>query len=240
MSISSLSSQYISASFAGLMQYSSSTNIYDGNGSQITTLNVTASYASNSSATPVGQDGSIQYRSSAGQFAGDGNILYDRTLSSLTVGSANTLSGSYSIAVGESVIASGVHSAAFNFETEASGSNSAAFGKLTVAKGDASMAVGGYTIASGSNQLVAGFYNAANTSSLFIVGNGTSLARSNAFEVTPSGSILLKPQQSGNPSAEPAYTGRDGEIALMHDGSAVYLWAYTTIGGGWKGVALTL
>jgi hypothetical protein len=119
MSISSLSSQYISASFAGLVQYSSSNNIYDGNGSQITTLNVTASYASSGTTTAVGSEGSVQYKSLTGVLAGDANFVYNRTLSSLLIGSENQASGSHSFAAGESVIASGGNSAAFNFDTEA-------------------------------------------------------------------------------------------------------------------------
>jgi hypothetical protein len=42
MAISNLTSQYVSASFSGLMQYSSSNNVYDGVGNQITQLNITA------------------------------------------------------------------------------------------------------------------------------------------------------------------------------------------------------
>jgi hypothetical protein len=239
MSISSLSSQYISASFSGLVQYSSSGNIYDGNGSQITTLNVTASYVSSGTTTAVGSEGSVQYKSPTGVLAGDANFVYNRTLSSLLIGSENQASGSHSFAAGESVIASGGNSAAFNFDTEASGSNSAAFGKLTVAKGDAAMAVGANTVASGSNQFVAGIYNQGNVSSLLIVGNGSALGRSNAFEVTTSGSVLLSPQQFVTPNAEPTYTGRNGELAITHDGSATHLWIYIdTI--GWKGVNLSL
>jgi hypothetical protein len=49
MAISNLSSQYISSSFQNLMQVSSSNAVYNGSGTQITTLLVSASYATTSS-----------------------------------------------------------------------------------------------------------------------------------------------------------------------------------------------
>ena len=52
MAISSLSSQYISQSFSGLMQYSSSGDLYDGAGTQLTNVKVySASFATTSSYT---------------------------------------------------------------------------------------------------------------------------------------------------------------------------------------------
>lgn len=239
MSISSLSSQYISASFAGLMQYSSSTNIYDGNGNQITTLNVTAS--NSSGAIPLGLTGYVQYKISTG-LRGDDGLIYTEASKSLTIGRSTTALGQYALASGDTAAAAAYASTAFGSNTNAIGVNSLAAGIESISSGSNSIALGRSVHASGSEQTVVGKYNSGNTSSLFIVGNGGDPStRSNAFEVTPSGSILLKPQQSGNPDGKPIYTGRDGEIALTYDGaSAVYLWAYTTIGGGWKGVALTL
>jgi hypothetical protein len=49
MAISNLSSQYISSSFQSLLQVSSSNAVYNGSGTQITTLLVSASYATTSS-----------------------------------------------------------------------------------------------------------------------------------------------------------------------------------------------
>jgi hypothetical protein len=49
MAITNLSSQYISSSFQSLMQVSSSNAVYNGSGTQITTLLVSASYATTSS-----------------------------------------------------------------------------------------------------------------------------------------------------------------------------------------------
>jgi hypothetical protein len=49
MAIANLSSQYISSSFQNLMQVSSSNAVYNGAGTQITTLLVSASYAATSS-----------------------------------------------------------------------------------------------------------------------------------------------------------------------------------------------
>jgi hypothetical protein len=49
MAITNLSSQYISSSFQSLLQVSSSNAVYNGSGTQITTLLVSASYATTSS-----------------------------------------------------------------------------------------------------------------------------------------------------------------------------------------------
>lgn len=49
MAISNLSSQYISSSFQNLMQVSSSNAVFNGSGTQVTTLLVSASYATTSS-----------------------------------------------------------------------------------------------------------------------------------------------------------------------------------------------
>ena len=49
MAIANLSSQYISSSFQNLMQISSSNAVYNGAGNQVTTLLVSASYATTSS-----------------------------------------------------------------------------------------------------------------------------------------------------------------------------------------------
>jgi hypothetical protein len=195
MSITSLSGQYISASFSALTQYSSSGNLYDGNGNQIITLNVTASNSAGSSAT--GANGQIQYYNN-GAFAANSRLVYIEASSSLQLNNVGN-----------------------------------------VASGQSSIAAGTGTHASGSSQTVIGQYNVGNTSSLFIVGNGTAVnSRSNAFEVTPSGSVLLSPQQSALADAEPTYTGRNGELAITYSGSATYLYVFVdTI--GWKGINLT-
>jgi hypothetical protein len=47
MSITGLSNQYISQSFQGLLQVSSSGQLFDGSGNVVTSLNISASYATN-------------------------------------------------------------------------------------------------------------------------------------------------------------------------------------------------
>lgn len=61
MAITNLSNQYISASFQNLMQVSSSGNVYNGAGTQVSTLNVTSTYATTagSAAAITGLDTSI-------------------------------------------------------------------------------------------------------------------------------------------------------------------------------------
>lgn len=63
------------------------------------------------------------------------------------------------------------------------------------ASGDTAHAGGYYTIAAGDYQTVIGRYNASNTSSLFIVGyGGNNNSRSNAFEITGTGSVYVGTQ----------------------------------------------
>ena len=195
MSITSLSGQYISSSFSALTQYSSSGNLYDGNGNQITTLNVTASNSSGSS--PAGNAGHIQYFKN-GAFAASPRLVYIEDSGSLQLCS-----------------------------------------NANVASGQSSIAAGTGTHASGSSQTVIGQYNVGNTSSLFIVGNGTAVnSRSNAFEVTPSGSVLLSPQQSVLAAAKPTYIGRNGELAITYNETNTYLYVFVDP-IGWKGINLS-
>lgn len=173
MPISSLSSQYISASFAGLMQYSSSGNLYDGNA----------------------------------------NIISDVVITdTLSVGAGNSIPGA---------------TAAF-----VAGGNNVISGNISA------FALGRSLIVSGSSQTVVGQFNDANDKSLFIVGNGIdSGTRSNAFEVTPSGSAVLTATQTGG--VKPGWTGKDGELAITHDGSNPKLYVYLTVINDWKGITLS-
>ncbi len=96
------------------------------------------------------------------------------------------------------------------------------------------------TIALGDGQHVSGQYNTiGDTTSLFIVGNGyvddKDIIRSDAFKVTPSGSIILPSIVS---SAAPSWTGTDGEMIFGDDGDGnhkIFVW----VSGGWKTSTLT-
>ena len=67
------------------------------------------------------------------------------------------------------------------------------------------------------------------TTSLLIVGNGSSTsARSDAFEVRMSGSIVMPTTQS----AAPAWTGTDGEIVPATVGGVHRLYMY--MAGAWR------
>jgi len=224
MSISSLSSQYISASFAGLLQYSSSGNVYDGNGNQITTINVAS-----------GADGSIQYASGS-KFKSNTGLLFNENSISLQVG-GSTATGEYALSSGKG-ISSGDLSLSGGYLTEARGFASVAFGDRSIAIASGSVAIGQGTVASGSYQTVFGKYNTGNSSSLLIVGNGTGAgSESNAFEVTTSGSIVLNAYQTGG--SKPGRAGQNGEIIIVHDGSNPWLYIYLDVVGDWKGIQLT-
>lgn len=246
MSISSLSSQYISASFAGLMQYSSSNNIYDGNGNQITTLNISASYALNGAGgTAGGSAGSVQYAGPGGTFAGDAAFIYNGSLQSLEVGALNNqATGQYSVAMNKDSQAVGIASTALGYLCAANGVSSLATGESTIANGSGSAAFGNNTIASGSYQTVVGRYNSkGDDTSLFIVGNGdgdTPSRRRDAFKVTESGSIVVKPLYSTlYPPSPPSHTGVPGELMVTWDGSNVFIYAWHPATNAWQKTTLS-
>ena len=127
-------------------------------------------------------------------------------------------------------IATGAFSHVEGSKSISSGSYSHAEGEATTAVGLASHAEGLFTIASGSYQHVSGKYNKqGDDTSLFIIGNGTSDgARSDAFKVRMSGSIVLPTTAS----AAPTWTGVDGEIVAATLSGKYYL--YMWMDGAWR------
>lgn len=96
------------------------------------------------------------------------------------------------------------------------------------------------TIALGVGQHVSGIYNTiGDITSLFIVGNGNGddkdIIRSDAFKVTPSGSIIL-PSIVASPT--PPWTGTDGEMIFGDDGAGTYN-IFVWLDGAWRKVDLT-
>jgi hypothetical protein len=90
------------------------------------------------------------------------------------------------------------------------------------------------TITLGTGQHTSGKYNIPDGTSLFIVGNGIDNGnRSNAFKVTPSGSIVLPTIQS----TEPAWDGTVGEMIFSDDGAGTYTM-YVWLDGRWRSSSL--
>jgi hypothetical protein len=144
---------------------------------------------------------------------------------------ANTLaSASFSHAEGRFTVSRGQYSHAEGFYTTASALYSHAEGSGSVALGVASHAEGQFTIASGSYQHVEGRFNTqGDSTSLLIIGNGTADgARSDAFKVRMSGSIVLPTTRS----IAPSWTGTDGEIVPATVGGQYFL--YMWMGGAWR------
>jgi hypothetical protein len=143
--------------------------------------------------------------------------------------------GDYSHAEGNKTIAQGDGSHAEGKNTKTIGVYSHAEGKDTKTIGDYSHAEGNNTIASGSYQHVSGQFNThGDTTSLFIVGNGVDdSTRSDAFKVTPSGSIVLPIIQSSTPS----WTGIPGEMIFYDDGAGSYRM-FVWLDGGWRSVSV--
>ena len=121
----------------------------------------------------------------------------------------------------------------------------AILGNITtgVAKWDGGYPIGGTyshaegigNLALGNGQHVSGKYNTlGDTTSLFIVGNGIDTDnRSDAFKVTPSGSIVLPIIQSSTPS----WTGIPGEMIFYDDGAGSYRM-FVWLDGGWRSVSV--
>jgi hypothetical protein len=143
-------------------------------------------------------------------------------------------SGSFSHAEGDTTQAIGEFSHAEGVSTQAIGLGSHAEGVLTEASGSWSHAEGRSTIASGSYQHVSGQYNThGDTTSLFIVGNGVDdNTRSDAFKVTPSGSIILPTVQSSTPP----WTGTQGEMVFSDNGTLYKMNVW--LNGGWRSTSL--
>jgi hypothetical protein len=101
--------------------------------------------------------------------------------------------------------------------------------------GNYSHAEGIGNLALGNGQHVSGKYNTlGDTTSLFIVGNGIDTDnRSDAFKVTPSGSIVLPIIQSSTPS----WTGIPGEMIFYDDGAGSYRM-FVWLDGGWRSVSV--
>jgi len=134
-------------------------------------------------------------------------------------------------AEGEETITVGRASHAEGYQTYASGSWSHAEGSGCYTEGICSHAEGLGTLAMGDYQHVQGRYNVGfgDTTSLMVVGNGTAdNARSDAFKVRMSGSIVLPTTQS----AAPSWTGTDGEIVPATVGGQHFL--YMWMSGAWR------
>jgi hypothetical protein len=89
------------------------------------------------------------------------------------------------------------------------------------------------TVASGAFQTTVGWYNThGDTTSYFIVGGGSGdLTRKDAFKVTNNSTIIVATQSSA-----PGYTGKEGEMVPVKNGSNYYI--YTYIGGAWRSASL--
>ena len=154
------------------------------------------------------------------------------------IGPGSHAEGTYSIANGDYSHAEGNSTEAIGQNSHAEGQYSIAIGNGSHAEGNTTNAVGPFshaegvgTIASGSFQHVSGRYNTqGDNTSLFIIGNGDigTEARSDAFKVRMSGSIVLPTTASGTPG----WTGTNGEMIPGDDGAGNYvLWVY--LGGNW-------
>lgn len=96
------------------------------------------------------------------------------------------------------------------------------------------------TVTLGVGQHISGRYNTVgDITSLFIVGNGNGgdkdIIRSDAFKVTPSGSIILPSIVS---STAPSWIGTPGEMIFGDDGEGEYK-IFVWLDGGWRTSTLT-
>ena len=108
----------------------------------------------------------------------------------LAAGSQLAINGDTSMLVGEKNAVTGDCSGVVGQENVAAGACSFAEGKNTTAKGNYSHAAGENTVATQSDQFVVGRNNNPKSQTLFEVGGGgTSSARTNSFEVYPSGYV---------------------------------------------------
>jgi len=169
--------------------------------------------------------GEIQVRGGYGIGSPNGKNTYSSAFtfnqanSGLNIGDPATTFGygNYYLAVGQDAVAG-------------PGNYTVAFGSGSLSIGEGSFAQGLNTLASGSFQFAQGKYNTqGDNTSLMIVGNGTAdNARSDAFKVKMSGSIVLPTTQS----AAPSWTGTDGEIVPATVGGQYFL--YMWMSGAWR------
>ena len=172
-----------------------------------------------------------------GQYAhAEGGSTFAIGIGSHAEGDSTETYGRVSHAQGEETKAIGEYSHAEGYQTQAIGVGSHAEGYSTQAIGNYSHAEGLSTIASGSYQHVSGQFNThGDTTSLFIVGNGVDNAtRSDAFKVTPSGSIVLPNTINDAPS----WTGTQGEMVFYDNGVGTYR-IFVWLGGEWRKADLT-
>jgi hypothetical protein len=153
--------------------------------------------------------------------------------SSHAEGSSTIAYGQYSHAEGGETVASGSRSHSEGYKTYALGPFSHSEGLFTTAYGTGSHSEGVGTVASGSypsSQHVEGQWNThGDATSLLIVGNGTADgARSDAFKVRMSGSIVLPTTQS----AAPTWTGTNGEMVFATVGGVHLMYLYMS--GAWR------
>lgn len=166
----------------------------------------------------------------------EGGSTFAIGIGSHAEGDSTETYGRVSHAQGEETKAIGEYSHAEGYQTQAIGVGSHAEGYSTQAIGNYSHAEGLSTIASGSYQHVSGQFNThGDTTSLFIVGNGVDNAtRSDAFKVTPSGSIVLPNTINDAPS----WTGTQGEMVFYDNGVGTYR-IFVWLGGEWRKADLT-
>lgn len=108
-------------------------------------------------------------------------------------GYATKAPGNQSMAVGNQAQANGDQSTAFGYLTKAKGARAYAGGENSQAVGARSFAHGANVVAQNANSAAFGYYNDySDPDTLFSVGNGNGdKSRSNAFEVTKSGTAKL-------------------------------------------------
>jgi len=177
-----------------------------------------------------------------GSFYAFGAVSHAEGSGTYAIGGASHAEGEETKAIGAVSHAEGASTQAIGAGSHAEGGSTQAIGLFSHAEGAATQAIGfashteGHnTIASGSFQHVSGKYNTqGDTTSLFIVGNGVSAgARSDAFKVTPSGSIILPTTVSSTPG----WTGVQGEM-VFGDNGAVYKM-HVWLNGAWRTSSLT-
>ena len=144
-------------------------------------------------------------------------------------GRGSEATSNYSHAEGYDTTASGKGAHAEGYGTTASGEAAHAEGEYTTASAKCAHAGGYYTQATHYAQTAIGKYNTPKTNTLFEVGNGTSNARSNAFEVYENGDINV----NGNIKAKGSnifrsmgyaisVTPSNGSISCVPQGSAYF------------------
>lgn len=119
---------------------------------------------------------------------------------SIAIGNGNQSSGG-GLTFGNNNIANAFGSTAIGFSNTASGDFSFASGFGNNTTGLKSFAMGESLVAQAANSFVIGAYNKIEGTSdgwldkdpIFVIGNGSMAARSNAFEVTKDGNIILSP-----------------------------------------------